>query len=347
MAVIKCEGVWDCQPLISDSLFEDDTNLVEKENKFIVIGYYWDSQQKEMTFTPSIEGEFLDYHQISAQTGVHANRYSLKTSDDQKDKGTNLAEGHSGSPVFNKDQTDVIGVFLQLKNEQGNQYFRIISIDALNKFWNGLSRYKSTKLPTNFLKLGNLLAQGKWKDANEETIELMLTIADRHEQKFLDENDINNFPPKDLQMIDSLWRKYSKDRFGMFIQSEIYFQQGYGKIIENKSYIGGLIEKFCDEVGWRQNRKYQEYYELTFDINTPKGHLPHLGKRISEQEDKERPGIKGEFIYTYSLQYLYLRFTKFKLEEYQQKEKETAKISEENQRLKEELENLRQKEDRN
>ncbi len=74
----------------------------------------------------------------------------------------------------------------------------------------------------DYTKLRDLLETGKWKDADEETSRLMLQIGDKEEKGYLDSDDCRNFPQKELRSIDRLWLKYSKNRFGLSVQKEIY-----------------------------------------------------------------------------------------------------------------------------
>ncbi|NMF67536.1 GUN4 domain-containing protein, partial [Brasilonema octagenarum] len=66
----------------------------------------------------------------------------------------------------------------------------------------------------NYTQLRDLLAAGNWKQADEETARVMLAVAGREKQGWLDVKHIDNFPCLDLRTIDQLWVKYSNGRFG-------------------------------------------------------------------------------------------------------------------------------------
>jgi eukaryotic-like serine/threonine-protein kinase len=138
----------------------------------------------------------------------------------------------------------------------------------------------------DYRKLRDLLAQGKWKEADEETARVMLAVAKREREGWLDVKDINNFPCEDLRTIDQLWVKYSDGKFGFSVQKRIY--QGLGG---TRQYNSDIWEKFGDKVGWRKRgngdkvgwRKggnWLYYKDITFDKKAPEGHLPAVESEI-------------------------------------------------------------------
>ena len=124
----------------------------------------------------------------------------------------------------------------------------------------------------DYRKLRDLLKAEKWKEADEETARVMLAVAKREKEGWLDVKDIDNFPCEDLRTIDQLWVKYSDGKFGFSVQKRIY--QGYGGTREYKSEIWG---KFGDKVGWIKGGKWLYYKDITFDKKAPEGHLPSEG----------------------------------------------------------------------
>ncbi|MEG3901731.1 serine/threonine-protein kinase [Microcoleus sp. B4-C5] len=120
----------------------------------------------------------------------------------------------------------------------------------------------------DYTRLRDLLAAGKWKEADQETIKVMLKAARREKEGWLSNNDIEKFPCDDLRTIDQLWVKYSQGRFGFSVQKEIWLSVG-GKVDwETEKKLG-------DRVGWRNSRKsWLNYDDLTFNLQAPSGHLP-------------------------------------------------------------------------
>ena len=123
----------------------------------------------------------------------------------------------------------------------------------------------------NYSKLRDYLAQGKWEEADFETTRVMLAVAKREKEGWLDEKSIDNFPCEDLRTIDQLWVKYSDGKFGFSIQKRIY--QGFGG---TRKYNSEIWRQFGDKVGWIKGGDWLYYKNITFDKKAPEGHLPML-----------------------------------------------------------------------
>ncbi|MEM9541322.1 MAG: serine/threonine-protein kinase [Cyanobacteria bacterium P01_E01_bin.42] len=142
--------------------------------------------------------------------------------------------------------------------------------------WLGLCRKKTSEgvklvsaVGMDYRKLQRLLAAGKWKEADKETKRVMLKVAKREKEGWLDREQIDNFPCEDLRTIDQLWVYYSKGHFGFSVQKRIY--QGLGG---TRDYNKQVWENFADTVGWRVNGNWLFYLELTFSLSAPEGNLP-------------------------------------------------------------------------
>ncbi|MEH2009429.1 GUN4 domain-containing protein [Nostoc sp.] len=107
----------------------------------------------------------------------------------------------------------------------------------------------SSEKRVNYTRLRDLLAAGKWKEADEETLAVMLKASSREKEGWFDYESINNFPCTDLRTIDELWVKYSDGRFGFSIQKKIYLSVG-GKA-DGRGEYDDFWDKFCDRVGWK------------------------------------------------------------------------------------------------
>ncbi|MGK7920437.1 MAG: GUN4 domain-containing protein [Trichodesmium sp.] len=125
----------------------------------------------------------------------------------------------------------------------------------------------------DYEKLRNLLAAGKWKEADKETERFMLKVAKREKEGWWREEDIDNFPCEDLRTIDKLWIKYSNGKFCFSVQKQIYQSLG-----GTRKYDRITWEAFGDRVGWRQGGKWSYYSDLTFSLDTHyMGHFPVKG----------------------------------------------------------------------
>jgi len=119
----------------------------------------------------------------------------------------------------------------------------------------------------DYTRLRDLLKGQQWREADEETRNVMLKYAGREQEGWLDSEHIQNFPCADLRTINALWVKYSNGRFGFSVQKQIWLECG-GKVdIETECKLG-------DRVGWRRDGKWLDYDDITFNLNAPSGHLP-------------------------------------------------------------------------
>ncbi|PPT05012.1 serine/threonine kinase [Geitlerinema sp. FC II] len=123
----------------------------------------------------------------------------------------------------------------------------------------------------DYTRLRDLLAAGKWKEADQETAKVMLQAANREEARYLRVEDIDRFPCDDLRTIDQLWVNYSNGKFGFSVQKKIYQSLGGTRDYNEKVWVA-----FGDRVGWRdkEGEDWLYYHELTFDLKAPSGHLP-------------------------------------------------------------------------
>ncbi|WP_238845534.1 serine/threonine-protein kinase [Nostoc edaphicum] len=131
----------------------------------------------------------------------------------------------------------------------------------------------------NYEKLRDLLKAGKWKEADEETLVVMLKTANRINQGWLDIKSIKNFSSTDLRTIDQLWVKYSKGKFGFSVQKRIWQSVGGGSYnFRQKNML-----EFGRQLGWYvniadvNNGAWRAINKFQFTIDTAYvGHLPSV-----------------------------------------------------------------------
>ena len=135
----------------------------------------------------------------------------------------------------------------------------------------------------DYTKLRDLLAGGKWKEADEEIGKVMCQAVGR-EGGWLDEENINKFPCQDLRTINQLWLHYSDGKFGFSVQKEIYErmvkEQEWTDLKEQE------WQNFIVHIGWRKRRRYLSYSELTFNLEAPTAHLPKYVLLKAEEEQR-------------------------------------------------------------
>ncbi|MEG4968449.1 serine/threonine-protein kinase [Microcoleus sp. B6-A1] len=153
------------------------------------------------------------------------------------------------------------------KRPQSMQYWLSYLQEPIPSTIPSVSVQLKSVLGVDYTRLRDLLAAGKWKEADGETLKVMLKAA-RHEKEgdFYRES-IENFPCDDLRTIDQLWVKYSQGRFGFSVQKKIWLE------------IGGKVDyetecKLDDRVGWRKGGQWLDKSNLTWNKQAPAGHLP-------------------------------------------------------------------------
>ena len=143
-------------------------------------------------------------------------------------------------------------------------------------------------LSINYEKLESLLSHGQWKEADQETNQLLEKIETVEGRKR--EQDSKFRASEDIKIIDRLWTQASRGHFGFSTQAEIYRSWGGNDSLGNTQKQ--VWTDFCKEVGWfdksstsifgRSNRKLEPVLddaELTFNAQAPRGHLPSFIKR--------------------------------------------------------------------
>ncbi|PSB59006.1 GUN4 domain-containing protein [Chamaesiphon polymorphus] len=126
-----------------------------------------------------------------------------------------------------------------------------------------------SKNGVDYRKLCDLLKTGQWREADRETIQVMLKAANRVNEHWFNSESLQKFPCKDLRTIDRLWMTASNGHFGFSIQKKIWEDCG-SAISPGKNWT-----QFCVRVGWWKNDDWVSYEELSFNQSlSPKGQLP-------------------------------------------------------------------------
>ena len=154
---------------------------------------------------------------------------------------------------------------------------------------------------SKYNRLRNLLAEEKWKEADEETAKVMLKAAGRVYKGWLRTEDIDNFSCRDLRIIDQLWLGSSRGKFGFSVQKEIYESLVRRNEYDQWFASGGLDfgdqpaikhdqwPAFSERVGWKKGENWLNYDELTFNLDeAPTAHLPrgYIGDHSPSDEPK-------------------------------------------------------------
>jgi hypothetical protein len=127
------------------------------------------------------------------------------------------------------------------------------------------ARLPTSKKGLDYSKLQELLKEQNWKDADQETCNLMNRIAGRT----IKVRDLKSYPQDAIEKIDELWSKASGGKFGFLAQARIWRE------------VNGDEAQFDVLVGWKLSAtsKQKKYAQLTFDLITAEvGHFPAFFK---------------------------------------------------------------------
>lgn len=208
--------------------------------------------------------------------------------------------------------SETSSVTLNDEDEEYSYHFRLSTNEERKQFFDsetieGGIQLVRFRLPRLFTQLAHELALGRWGEANQETIHVILTTAKRKKEGYLRKEDIDNIPFDHLNILDELWRIHSENRFGFGIQKEIWEQS-------QRDCIGGSIKapkdvhelreesrktlslailpsfrfkrkrkdislnevyaNFARQVGWHDSKDVSLENKLTFSLSAPVGHLP-------------------------------------------------------------------------
>jgi len=131
----------------------------------------------------------------------------------------------------------------------------------------------------DYRNLEDLLKRQQWKEADEETANLVRKVTNRVKDWLRDE-DIQKFPCEDLRTIDQLWVYYSNGKFGFSVQGQIYREIGSMEEYNERNW-----DIFGSLVGWQKNNSWN-WQDINYSLQAPQGHLPLI-----------RYGYKGEGSY--------------------------------------------------
>jgi len=127
-----------------------------------------------------------------------------------------------------------------------------------------------------YRELEQLLEAKEWCKADELTAKLMLKVANRESEDWLDADSIKIFPYEDLLKIDRLWVHYSNSNFGFSIQKKLWLECG-GEIGKyDYKYDSEVWQKFAAKVGWYHPLKdeWRTYGEFMRDTKNSQNILP-------------------------------------------------------------------------
>jgi len=191
-----------------------------------------------------------------------------------------LEEAYRIAPHDPKVLEDIGRAYLKVgKVDEGIALLKQADTDVARKALAEIDQYQIqllSKKGVDYTRLRELLAAGKWKEADLETFDVILKAAGCEKEGYLEILDIKKFPCTDLRTIDQLWVKYSSGRFGFSVQKHIWQEVGGKEDYET-------LEKLSERVGWIKGGFWLDYSDMTFSTQAPVGHLPVGGMWLNWQ----------------------------------------------------------------
>ena len=119
----------------------------------------------------------------------------------------------------------------------------------------------------SYERLRDLLSEGEWEKADEETRMKLIDLAGEEAQirGWVYFTEVKEIPVADLQTIDALWKSYSNGRYGFSVQKKIW--------LKSKKVWTAFFQK----IDWVQgeNNAYRKFpLEFQWDKEAAVGHLP-------------------------------------------------------------------------
>ncbi|MBW4484100.1 MAG: GUN4 domain-containing protein [Tildeniella torsiva UHER 1998/13D] len=121
--------------------------------------------------------------------------------------------------------------------------------------------------------LQRLLKTGKLREADEETVRVILQEAGTPDREDLTPDAIRLFSCSVLRVVDRLWTTYTGGRFGFSVQLQIY--QSLGGTLETALIQDtAILNRLGEQVGWHQNEQWKTIDQVHYDLNDPVGCYP-------------------------------------------------------------------------
>jgi serine/threonine protein kinase len=173
-----------------------------------------------------------------------------------------------------------------LKRQIHSQPFQPSVAPTIYSFIEASQNNLRSAVGIDYSRLQKLLAEEKWQEVDEETRIVMLRVARQERQGFLRAEDIEKFPSEDLNTINQLWLEHSNKRFGFSVQKHIFQSLGGEPYIISQE----IYNSFADCVGWRVDRTWLTYEQLTSSLDALPGHLPCRGAQHIPQILRDQGG---------------------------------------------------------
>ena len=143
--------------------------------------------------------------------------------------------------------------YIELLSENGRDY-QMVKDSLFNHF---------------LAELHFFMKSANWRDADLKNVRIMLYIAEREKEGWLDLKHIEQCSCEKLRTLNTLWVKHSDGKFGFSVQKQIL-----DKIIAERGLPKGEYDELLDETWYEWWEKVNWYAEIFNKNKAEEGHLP-------------------------------------------------------------------------
>ena len=150
----------------------------------------------------------------------------------------------------------------------------------------------------DFGPLEKFLKAQEWDSAAAETQNVVFQVSLKNSeptigQDMLTSQSVQKFPCQDIKSIDSLWRKYSQDRFGYASQLMVVKRRGVELDYEKLSQSPEIWSQVTSQLGWSDwQARTEESPEIKQKMDVPEGNFPLAVRSTADFGDAAM--VRGE-----------------------------------------------------
>ncbi|WP_414622354.1 AAA-like domain-containing protein [Calothrix sp. CCY 0018] len=271
--------------------FRVDEHHLKQAMLFASMSQAYQSLVKEQGETKEQKDKNLEYQKLAKAKIKESLEYLNKQGNNTTSLGLQikvLVKGNQGKLLAEKSKQRAINAYTEayktLKNhrEETNPFEKdkILTTEDIESVHRGLLELQPNRdqevwnsLKEHFYtRLENSLKSKDWGVADLTTDRLMLFIANREEERYLDIPQIEKFSCSELKKMDNLWVNNSNRNFGFSVQKEIWVKTGNRLGVNLKDWNDSDTKnplRFASAVGWyNDENRYDGFVEWRDYIKT-------------------------------------------------------------------------------
>ncbi len=131
----------------------------------------------------------------------------------------------------------------------------------------------------NYEQLEKFLKSKKFKEADQETWNIIFSLSNKNKDSWLNPEDVKNLSCDNFNTINGLWNQYSQGKFGFKKQSKIWLNLGGEPgIFEKKDEK--LAKSFRNSVGWDNKNINEGYFPFLSTSRIYEFGAPYIAEKV-------------------------------------------------------------------